>query len=181
MASKPIQITPLALAMRTALPTPEAAFHLKPLEQALNAKTTHAASLELTPRASIPKAEDEVFKRKQQAVRAKTIQPVSLDRETRAALPPPEAASHIPEADKLAKWEHKCKGNRRTSPCELLPLETEARSALPTAEAAAHLNRAQQTLRFWAMRDGSGPIRPLRINGRLAWPVSELRRVLGVA
>ena len=26
-----------------------------------------------------------------------------------------------------------------------------------------------------------GPLRPIRINGRLAWPVSELRRVLGVA
>lgn len=60
-------------------------------------------------------------------------------------------------------------------------LELETRTALPTGEAAYHLNRAQQTLRLWAMRDGTGPIRPLRINGRLAWPVSELRRVLGVA
>jgi hypothetical protein len=111
---------------------------------------------------------------------AKTIQLFSLDTETRAALPTPEAASHIPAADKLAKWEHKCKGTRRTSPGELVPLETEARSALPTAEAAAHLNRAQQTLRLWAMRE-DGPLRPRRINGRLAWPVSELRRVLGVA
>lgn len=60
-------------------------------------------------------------------------------------------------------------------------LDRETRAALPTPEAAFHLNRAQQTLRLWAMRDGSGPIRPLRINGRLAWPVAELRRVLGVA
>jgi hypothetical protein len=60
-------------------------------------------------------------------------------------------------------------------------LERETRAALPTPEAAFHLNRAQQTLRLWAMRDGSGPIRPIRINGRLAWPVSDLRRVLGVA
>jgi hypothetical protein len=59
-------------------------------------------------------------------------------------------------------------------------LERETRAALPTPEAAFHLNRAQQTLRLWAMRDGTGPIRPLRINGRLAWPVSELRRLLGV-
>jgi hypothetical protein len=59
-------------------------------------------------------------------------------------------------------------------------LERETRAALPTPEAAFHLNRAQQTLRLWAMRDGTGPIRPLRINGRLAWPVSELRRILGV-
>lgn len=53
------------------------------------------------------------------------------------------------------------------------------RHALTTREAAHHLNRAQQTLRLWACRD-DGPIRPLRINGRLAWPTAEIRRVLGV-
>lgn len=62
---------------------------------------------------------------------------------------------------------------------QLTPLALETRSALPTPEAAAQLNRAQQTLRLWAMRE-DGPIRPLRINGRLAWPVSELRRLLAV-
>ena len=56
-------------------------------------------------------------------------------------------------------------------------LALETRTALPTCEAAYHLNRAQQTLRLWAMRE-DGPLRPVRINGRLAWPVSELRRVL---
>ncbi len=59
-------------------------------------------------------------------------------------------------------------------------LAHETRAALPTTEAAYHLNRAQQTLRLWAMRE-DGPLRPMRINGRLAWPVSELRRVLGVS
>lgn len=62
---------------------------------------------------------------------------------------------------------------------QLTPLALETRTALPTPEAAAQLSRAQQTLRLWAMRE-DGPIRPIRINGRLAWPVSELRRVLGV-
>lgn len=62
----------------------------------------------------------------------------------------------------------------------VVPLEHESRSNLPTAEAAVHLNRAQQTLRLWAMRE-NGPIRPIRVNGRLAWPVSELRRILHVA
>lgn len=61
----------------------------------------------------------------------------------------------------------------------ITPLDRETRSALPTPEAAFHLNRAQQTLRLWAMRE-NGPIRPLRVNGRLAWPVSELRRLLNV-
>jgi len=63
---------------------------------------------------------------------------------------------------------------------QLTPLALETRSALPTPEAAGQLNRAQQTLRLWACLE-NGPIRPLRINGRLAWPVSELKRLLGVA
>ena len=62
---------------------------------------------------------------------------------------------------------------------KLQPLETEARATLPTLEAAAHLNRAQQTLRLWACRE-DGPIRPLRVQGRLAWRVSELKKLLGV-
>lgn len=60
------------------------------------------------------------------------------------------------------------------------PLDAETRAAVDTATAAFHLNRQPQTLRGWACND-DGPLRPLRINGRLAWPVAELRRVLGVA
>ena len=57
------------------------------------------------------------------------------------------------------------------------PLEQETRSAITTAETAFHLNRAPQTLRVWACRE-NGPIRPVRINGRLAWHVAEIRRVM---
>jgi len=60
----------------------------------------------------------------------------------------------------------------------ITPLAQEPRSAITTAEAARHLNRAEQTLRVWAMRE-DGPGRPIRVNGRLAWPVAELRRILG--
>lgn len=60
-----------------------------------------------------------------------------------------------------------------------ISLQNEVRLTLPTAEAAYHLNRADQTLRLWAMRE-DGPVRPIRVSGRLAWPVSELKRVLGV-
>ncbi len=67
-----------------------------------------------------------------------------------------------------------------SNPVQLVPLDKEPRAGLTTAEAAAHLNRAQQTLRLWAMRE-DGPVRPLRINGRLVWPTAELRRVLGVS
>ena len=61
----------------------------------------------------------------------------------------------------------------------LVPLSDETRTAVPTSDAAMHLSRAQQTLRIWACKE-NGPLRPIRINGRLAWPVAELRRVLGL-
>ncbi len=67
-----------------------------------------------------------------------------------------------------------------TEPQPFPPLEQVSRPAVDTAAAAYYLTRRPQTLRGWACME-NGPIRPLRINGRLAWPVSELRRVLGVA
>jgi hypothetical protein len=48
---------------------------------------------------------------------------------------------------------------------------------LPTDEAAAAINRKPQTLRKWACLE-NGPIRPVRINGRLAWLVSDLQTLL---
>lgn len=48
---------------------------------------------------------------------------------------------------------------------------------LPTSEAAASINRSPQTLRKWACLE-NGPIRPIRINGRLAWKVSDLDSLL---
>lgn len=60
------------------------------------------------------------------------------------------------------------------------PLESVTRPAVETAAAAYYLNRKQQTLRSWACGE-TGPLRPLRINGRLAWPVAELRKLCGVA
>lgn len=63
---------------------------------------------------------------------------------------------------------------------EYPPLEAVNRPTVTTEQAGYYLNRRPQTMRCWACRE-DGPIRPLRINGRLAWPVAELRRVLGVA
>jgi hypothetical protein len=60
-----------------------------------------------------------------------------------------------------------------------VPLELETRPTVNTAAAAYYLNRRPQTLRIWAMNQH--PITPLNIHGRLAWPVAELRRMLGVA
>ena len=74
-----------------------------------------------------------------------------------------------------------CEVQANTNQSGLIPLDRETRVTIPTSEAAAHLNRRPQTLRTWAMNSGTGPVPCIRINGRLAWPVSELRRVLGVA
>ena len=66
-----------------------------------------------------------------------------------------------------------------SEPQKFPPLELVTRPTVPTEQAAYYLNRRPQTLRGHACME-NGPIRPLRINGRLAWPVSELRRVLGM-
>ena len=59
----------------------------------------------------------------------------------------------------------------------VIPLDRETRETLPTNEAAAHLNREPQTLRAWSCLQ-TGPIRPVRINGRLAWRTDDIRKVL---
>lgn len=50
-------------------------------------------------------------------------------------------------------------------------------AVLPTLQAAAFINRRPATLRKWACMN-TGPIRPVRINGRLAWRVEDLRALL---
>ena len=61
-----------------------------------------------------------------------------------------------------------------------LPLEQVTAPTVKTDAAAHYLNRKPQTLRIWACKE-NGAIRPIRINGRLAWPTAEIKRVLGVA
>lgn len=60
------------------------------------------------------------------------------------------------------------------------PLALETRPAVDTAAAAYYLNRRPQTLRVWACLE-NGPLRPFRINRRLAWNLADIRRLLGVA
>lgn len=59
------------------------------------------------------------------------------------------------------------------------PLETEPRPYVGTAAAAYYLNRKMQTLHEWASR-GRGLVQPKRIGGRLAWPVAEIKKALGM-
>nr|WP_297395037.1 hypothetical protein [Hydrogenophaga sp.] len=62
---------------------------------------------------------------------------------------------------------------------EFQPLEQVTLPTVPTEQAAYYLHRRAQTLRGWACHE-DGPLRPLRINRRLAWKVIDLRRLLGV-
>jgi hypothetical protein len=66
-----------------------------------------------------------------------------------------------------------------TASPEFPPLELVNRPTVETGPAAYYLNRRPQTLRGWACLE-NGPIRPIRINGRLAWKVSDLKSLLGV-
>lgn len=58
------------------------------------------------------------------------------------------------------------------------PLEQVTSPTVPTDAAAYYLNRKPQTMRSWASTE-QGPIRPIRINKRLAWPVVKLLALLG--
>ena len=57
------------------------------------------------------------------------------------------------------------------------PLEQVTRPTVPTNQAAYYVNRRPQSLRAWASLE-NGPIRPLRINSRLAWPVDQIKMLL---
>jgi hypothetical protein len=57
------------------------------------------------------------------------------------------------------------------------PLAQESRTAVPTDAAAFYLSRKPQTLRQWACLE-NGPLRPIRINGRLSWSVAGIKAVL---
>jgi len=62
---------------------------------------------------------------------------------------------------------------------EVSLLAQEQRTHVDTVSAAFYLCRKPQTMRVWASTK-RGPIRPIRINGRLAWPVAAIRQVLGI-
>lgn len=55
--------------------------------------------------------------------------------------------------------------------------QAEIPATLTTSEAAAALNRKPGTLNKWAFT-GTGPVKPIRINGRLAWPADQIAALL---
>ena len=74
---------------------------------------------------------------------------------------------------------HSSEARKGAAAAPFPPLELENRPTVATDQAAYYLNRQQQTMRGWACRE-DGPLRPLRINGRLAWKTADLRKLLGV-
>lgn len=54
---------------------------------------------------------------------------------------------------------------------------TAVRETMTTAQAAAALNRKPLTLNRWAWT-GTGPLQPVRINRRLAWPTEAIIALL---
>jgi hypothetical protein len=75
---------------------------------------------------------------------------------------------------------HSIEARQQATAPTFTPLALETRPAVDTAAAAYYLSRRPQTMRGWACLE-NGPIRPIRINGRLAWPVSEIKKLLGVS
>jgi hypothetical protein len=58
-------------------------------------------------------------------------------------------------------------------------LENITAPTVDTIAAAHYVNRKPQTLRAWSCLE-RGPITPIRIHGRLAWRVTDIKQLLGV-
>ncbi len=81
-----------------------------------------------------------------------------------------ETVTH-PNAATIAHWEKK-----------FPPLAQEQRTHVDTNAAAHYLNRRPQTLRGWHCH-GAFPtdgLRPLVLNGRLAWSIPAIKAAMGI-
>ena len=69
-----------------------------------------------------------------------------------------------------------------TEPQQFPALELVNRPHVPTEQAAHYLLRRPQTLRGWACAETfPDGLRPVRLQGRLCWPVAGIRAALGVS
>ena len=67
-------------------------------------------------------------------------------------------------------------------PADFVSLHLETRTHVSTAVLGVHINRKNQTLRGWASAETFPPeLRPIRVLGRLCWPVAGIKKLLGVA
>lgn len=83
----------------------------------------------------------------------------------------------MPQAPQVVEANSTAHTPTSKTPRQFPSLELVTSPTLDTANAAFYLNRAEQTLRIWACHE-NGPIRPIRIHGRLAWPTAEIRRLV---
>jgi len=74
---------------------------------------------------------------------------------------------------------HSIEARQKATHIHFPPLDLVTKPAVPTEQAAYYLMRRPQTLRGWACAE-NGPIRPVRLHGRLAWPVADLKRLLSL-
>jgi len=78
---------------------------------------------------------------------------------------------------------HSFKASQQAPLPFFISLALEQRTHVNTAAAAYYLNRRPQTLRDWHHR-GAFPtdgLRPLVLNGRLAWSIPAIKFAMGVA
>ena len=69
----------------------------------------------------------------------------------------------------------------KANPSGFVPLHLEIRTHVTTSVMCRHLGRAEQTARGWAcLNTYPEGLAPLRVNGRLAWPVAGICALLGV-
>lgn len=99
-----------------------------------------------------------------------------LERETRAAIRAEANAHHLKNHGPQT-LHSKLPPPTAPPPGLFPPLNSVTKPTVPTDEAAYYLNRKPQTLRAWACLE-NGPLRPVRINGRLAWSVSAIRALV---
>lgn len=78
--------------------------------------------------------------------------------------------------------QHSADTRRAESEPQRFPsLDAVTRPTVPTDQAAHYLLRRPQTLRGWACAETfPDGLRPVRVHGRLGWPVAGIRAVLGV-
>jgi len=83
------------------------------------------------------------------------------------------------------RWEVPLAAHSPAAPiarAQFTPLDRETRTHVDTETMCWHLGFAQQTARLWACKQTYPEgLRPIRVNGRLKWPVAGIRKTLGVA
>jgi len=72
-------------------------------------------------------------------------------------------------------------GEEPVAPRDFVPIHKETRTHVSTALMCWHLDRKPQTARGWACHETYPKcLKPVRVMGRLAWPVSGIRTLLGL-